>query len=69
MEIKLKSITDEEIERLIQKIIAYRAKHNMSIAKFAKKAHVTIQTIYNIETKTGTPTRLTVAKIERALEE
>lgn len=66
---KLESLTEEEVEALAKRILNYRAKHCMSVVKFAKKVKVTTQTIYNIETRLSTPSRLTVAKIERVLDE
>lgn len=51
-----------------EKIIKYRAKHNLTQAEFAQKAGVSTQTIYLIESDLQNPKKITIAKIELVLE-
>lgn len=52
-----------------ERIIRYRAKHNLTQVEFAKKANVSTQTIYLIESALQNPKKITIAKIEMVLEE
>lgn len=52
-----------------ERIIKYRAKHNMTQVEFAKKAGLSTQTIYLIESELQNPKKITIAKIEMILEE
>jgi DNA-binding XRE family transcriptional regulator len=44
-------------------MLDYRARHNLSQAKFAQMCHLTMQTICNIENGVQSPSRLTERKI------
>lgn len=59
----------EKLKELSEKILNYRAKHNLSMKDFATLCGVTLQTIYNIENKLQTPSKLTKRKIELVLKE
>lgn len=48
-------------------IMEFRAKHGLSMEKFAKIANITAQTVWGIETGVQSPTRLTRAKIDLAI--
>ena len=53
---------------LKDRIIRYRAKHNVSQKEFAEMCQVDVMTINKIETEKSTnPTQLTKAKIEMIL--
>lgn len=52
---------------LKERILRYRAKHNLSQEDFANLAQVNVMTINTIETGKRKPTQLTVAKIEMVL--
>lgn len=54
---------------LKDKMIRFRAKHNLSQDALAGKAGVSKQTIYMIETGQQNPSRLTEQKILLAMEE
>lgn len=54
---------------LSQRMLEYRAKHNMSQEDFAIKANVCLMTVNAVETGKRTPTRLTQTKIEMILQE
>lgn len=53
--------------KLSDRMLKYRAKENISQEEAARRAGVTKQTWYNLETKIQTPSRLTVAKIEEII--
>ncbi len=55
-------------QELARAMINYRAAHDMSIKALANKAKVSIQTVRNIEKGIASPTRLTRAKIKRAID-
>ena len=57
-------MTNEELARAM---IDYRAAHDMSIKALANNANVSVQTVRNIEKGIASPTRLTRAKIKRAI--
>ncbi|MDE7104972.1 MAG: helix-turn-helix domain-containing protein [Ruminococcus sp.] len=52
-----------EFDELRQKMIDYRAKHNLSMDSLAKLCNVSNQTIYLIENGLQKPSRVTFAKI------
>ena len=54
---------------LRERILQYRARHNMSQEDFANLCQVNVMTINAIETRKRTPTQLTVTKIEMILKE
>lgn len=62
-------MADNKAKELKQKVVAYRARHNLSMKKFAELANITEQTVFNIENELATPTRLTIAKIEAIVNE
>ena len=53
---------------IAEKILAYRAEKNLSMRKFAELCSVSMQTIYNIEKRNTNPSRFTLAKIKKVLE-
>lgn len=52
-----------------QRMVRYRAKHNLSQEELATMCKLSIMTICNVETNQREPTRLTVAKIEQVINE
>lgn len=52
---------------LQERMIQYRAKHNLSQGALAKAVGVTLQTIYSIENGLQSPSKLTAAKLEMVL--
>lgn len=54
---------------LEEKMLLYRAKHNLSQTELAKKCKVTSQTIHMVESGQQKPSRLTEAKIRLVIEE
>lgn len=54
---------------LWEEVLNYRAKNDMSMESFAKKAGVAKQTLISIEKYQRQPTRLTERKIRLAMEE
>lgn len=55
--------------KLSEKILLYRAKHNISQSEMARRCKVTKQTIFNIEHEMQDPTALTQAKIKMVIGE
>lgn len=53
----------EELKALSEKILTYRAKHNLSAEKFAELCNLTMPTIYNIENGKQAPSKMTLRKI------
>ena len=53
---------------LIEKILDYRAKHNLSQQKFADLCNVTLQTVCNVENGVQSPSKLTRKKILNLIE-
>lgn len=53
---------------LREKMVAYRAKENISMKEMAARCHVSLQTIYSIENGTQEPSRLTREKIRLVVE-
>jgi len=56
-----------ELKELIDKMIEYRAKNDLSQREFAEKAGVSLQTINSVETGLQEPSKVTKAKIELVL--
>lgn len=56
-------------EELIDKILDYRVKYDLSQIEFAKLCKVTTQTISNIERGRQNPTKFTLRKILNIIEE
>lgn len=52
-----------EQQALSDKILTYRAKHNLSGEKFAEKCNISIQTLYAIENCKQKPSKFTLSKI------
>lgn len=50
-------------------ILEYRAKHSISQREFARRAQLSEQTVNSVENGLQNPTALTVAKIERVINE
>lgn len=48
---------------LQEKMVLYRAKHNISQAELAKKCNLSLQTVHCIESGIQSPSRVTEAKI------
>lgn len=55
--------------RLGDRILQYRARHNMSQEDFANRAQVNVMTISAVENGKRSHTRLTLSKIENVLRE
>ena len=58
----------KELDVLRQKMLDYRAKHNLSQVKLAEMCKVTPQTICNIENGIQEPSKLTKQKILNIIE-
>lgn len=54
---------------IAEMILEYRAEKNLSMKKFSELCNVSIQTIYNIEKRNTKPSRFTLAKIKKVLED
>ena len=52
-----------------ERILRYRAKHNLSQEEFANRAQVNVMTINTIENDKRKPTKLTEMKVEMILKE
>lgn len=52
-----------------EKILEYRATHNISAREFAKMCKLSLQTVYSIENGIQTPSKITRLKIEHVLNE
>ena len=57
------------MSELREKILEYRAKHDMSQRDFANLCHLNVMTINGIEVGKRMPTKMTAKKIEIAMEE
>lgn len=55
------------MKTLAERILEYRAKHNISAKKFAEKCKLSLQTVYSIENGVQTPSKITRLKIENVL--
>ena len=58
----------KRFDELREKILDYRAEHDISMLEFAKMCNVTQQTIHNIEKGVQEPSRLTERKILNVIE-
>lgn len=54
-------------QNLANRILDYRARHNISAKTFAKMCKVSMQTIYSIENNLQQPSKITRLKIENVL--
>ncbi len=54
---------------LSERMVLYRAKHNLSQRAFAGKVGLSLQTVNSIETGQQSPSRVTEAKINLLIEE
>ena len=61
-------MNNQELKQLSEKILDYRAKHNLSAEKFADRCKLTIVTIYNIENGKQAPSKMTLRKILNVIE-
>lgn len=59
---------DKELKELSEKILNYRAKHNLSAEKFAELCNLTMPTVYNIENCKQVPSKITLRKILNIVE-
>ena len=59
----------KRLKTLAERILEYRAKHNISAREFAKMCKLSLQTIYSIENGVQTPSKITRLKIENVLKE
>ena len=59
----------QELKALSEKILTYRAKHNLSAEKFAELCNLTMPTIYNIENCKQAPSKMTLRKILNVIEQ
>ena len=57
------------MKTLAERILEYRAKHDISAKEFATMCKLSLQTIYSIENNTQHPSKLTRMKIEKVLKE
>lgn len=55
-------------KELIEKMLDYRARHNISQVKFAELCNVSQQTICNVENGVQAPSKLTKRKILNLIE-
>lgn len=58
----------EELRQLSEKILTYRAKHNLTAKQFGELCNLTMPTIYNIENCKQVPSKLTLGKILNLIE-
>lgn len=58
----------KELDVLRQKMLDYRAKHNISQQRFAELCKLTTQTVCNIENGIQEPSKLTKQKILNLIE-
>lgn len=57
------------MESLAEKILEYRARHNISAREFAKMCKLSTQTVYSIENGWQHASKITRLKIENVLKE
>lgn len=55
------------MESLAERILAYRAKHNISAKDFAALCKLSTQTVYSIENGWQHASKITLLKIENVL--
>lgn len=58
----------EELKALSERIIKYRAKHNLSTVKFAELCNLTFPTVCNIQNCKQMPSKITLQKILNIIE-
>ena len=56
------------LENLPDKMLQYRAEHDVTIKEMAKLCNVSTQTVYSVEHGLQTPGRLTFAKFKLVIE-
>lgn len=54
--------------KLIDAMVTYRAKHDMSLRKFAELCGLSVQTVNSVENGLQSPSKITKKKIELFLE-
>ena len=54
---------------LSERMVLYRAKHNLSQRAFAERVGLSLQTVNSVETGQQNPSRVTEAKINLLIEE
>lgn len=52
---------------LAERILEYRALHDISAKEFAQRCKLSLQTVYSIENGLQTPSKITLLKIENVL--
>ena len=57
-----------DIKELVNKIVGFRVRHNMTMKDFAELSGITLQTLWNIENGYHKPTRTTEYKIMQVIE-
>lgn len=57
------------MKTLAERILEYRARHDMSAKEFAEKCKLSLQTVYSIENGLQNPGKITRLKIENVLKE
>lgn len=55
------------MKTLAERILEYRALHDISAKEFAKLCKLSLQTVYSIENGLQTPSKITLLKIENVL--
>ena len=65
----IKKMDKQELKALSEKIVTYRAKHNLSAEKIAELCNLTMPTIYNIENCKQAPSKMTLRKILNVIEQ
>jgi transcriptional regulator with XRE-family HTH domain len=61
-------MTNKELKELSTKMFNYRVEHNLSAKKFAELCKLTMPTVYNIENRKQSPSKMTVRKILNVIE-
>lgn len=56
------------MDDIAEKILMYRAEHNISQGEMARRCRVTLQTINSVENRLQNPSALTRAKIMMVIE-
>lgn len=59
---------EKELKELSEKIIDYRANHNLSQLEFAKLCKISQQTACNVENGSQKPSKITLKKILNVIE-
>lgn len=55
------------MKTLAERILEYRALHDISAKEFAQRCKLSLQTVYSIENGLQTPSKITLLKIENVL--